>query len=207
MLAFVLVGGLIVARTGGGDVPTSDGHSVAVDAEQAPVQLPPAPSVAEPEHVAAAAVAMTGEVARAGFISRRELIESFTTPGFGPVLADDTSEQMTALLLEFSERDADPAELQVTEQPLRTRVVTEDAAAATVDVWSVLVVAPPGASTARVMWRTVTVELLLIDGLWLVDGWTSTPGPTPMVGPESPISPAIDVAEVLAWSPAVADGV
>jgi hypothetical protein len=148
---------------------------------------------------------MTGEVARAGFISRRELIESFTTPTFGPVLADDTSEQMTALLLEFSERQADPVDLQVTEQPLRVRVTTATPAAATVDVWSVLVVAPPAAATARVMWRTVTVDLLRIDGSWLVDGWTSTPGPTPMIGAESPISPASDVAAVLEWTPVVAE--
>src|SRR4051794_29250786 len=48
------------------------------------------------------AVAMTGEVVRAGFISRRELIESFTTtPGFGPTLAASTSEAVTATLLEL----------------------------------------------------------------------------------------------------------
>ena len=33
---------------------------------------------------------MTGEVVTAGFISRRELIESFTTPGFGPTSSPTT---------------------------------------------------------------------------------------------------------------------
>ena len=64
--------------------------------------------IVEPARRAAIrAVAMTGEVVRAGFISRRELIESFTTPGFGPTLAASTSEAVTAMLLELGERDAD----------------------------------------------------------------------------------------------------
>lgn len=155
-----------------------------------------------PEAAAVAAVAMTGEVATAGFISRRELIESFSTPRFGPQLADRTSEQMTALLLEMSERDADPADLRVFEQPLRVHVKDASLTTATVDVWSVLVVAPPGAATARVLWRTVAVELVLVGRTWLVDGWESTPGPTPMLGSETAISSAADIAEVLSWTPA-----
>ena len=200
VLVALLLGGLVVAKARG-----DDGSEVVKVAGPAGSEAPEGsttlrPAVPSPEAAAVAAVAMTGEVARAGFISRRELIESFATPSFGPVLADDTSEQMTSLLREFSERQADPAALQVTEQALRVRVATSTTTTALVDVWSVLVVALPTAATARVMWRTVSLDLLLIDGRWLVDGWKSVPGPTPMVGSESPISPASEVAAVLGWT-------
>ena len=202
VLLVLLVAGLIVSRFRAAEPETPHpGRSVApgsVHQAGETVTADPNP----PEAAAVAAVAMTGEVATAGFIARRELIESFSTPRFGPQVAHRTSEQMTALLLEMSERDADPADLRVFEQPLRVRVEDANLTTATVDVWSVLVVAPPGAATARVMWRTVTVELVLVGRTWLVDGWESTPGPTPMLGSETTISSATDIAEVLSWTPA-----
>ena len=70
---------------------------------------------------AVAAVALTDDVARAGFISRRELIESFTTPSYGPTLADETSAAVTAMLLDLGERDVNPADLHVVEQPISAR--------------------------------------------------------------------------------------
>lgn len=201
VLVVLLVAGLIVSRFRGAEpeTPHSGEHASPGSVVQAGETVGEDPN--PPEAAAVAAVAMTGEVASAGFISRRELIESFSTPRFGPELADRTSEQMTALLLEMSERDADPSNLRVFEQPLRVHVTDASQTTATVDVWSVLVVAPPGAATARAMWRTVTVELVRVGQTWLVDGWESTPGPTPMVGSESAISSAEDVAEVLGWTP------
>ncbi len=202
VLLVLLVAGLIVSRLRAGEpeTPHPGRRAAPGSVQQAGETVGEDPN--PPEAAAVAAVAMTGDVASAGFISRRELIESFSTPRFGPQLADRTSEQMTALLLEMSERDADPADLSVFEQPLRVRVEDANLTTATVDVWSVLVVAPPGAATARVMWRTVTVELVLVGRRWLVDGWESTPGPTPMVGSETAISSATDIAEVLSWTPA-----
>ena len=202
VLLVLLVVGLIVSRFRAAEPETPHpGRSVAPGSvQQAGETVGEDPN--PPEAAAVAAVAMTGEVATAGFISRRELIESFSTPRFGPQLADRTSEQMTALLLEMSERDANPADLRVFEQPLRVHVEDAGLTTATVEVWSVLVVAPPGAATARVMWRTVTVELVLVGRTWLVDGWESTPGPTPMLGSETTISSATDIAEVLSWTPA-----
>ena len=201
VLLVLLVVGLIVSPFSAAEPETPrPGRSVAPGSvHQAGEAVGEDPN--PPEAAAVAAVAMTGEVATAGFISRRELIESFSTPRFGPQLADRTSEQMTALLLEMSERDANPADLRVFEQPLRVHVEDAGLTTATVEVWSVLVVAPPGAATARVMWRTVTVELVLVEQRWLVDGWESIPGPTPMVGSETVISSAADIAEVLSWTP------
>lgn len=200
VLVVLLVVGLIVGVSRGDDVErpivaTQPTERKTPRDDPATIEVVPSP-----EEAAVTAVAMTGEVARARFISRRELIESFTTPAFGPVLAGETSEQMNSLLLEFSQREVDPAGMEVVEQPLRVRVAAASATTATVDVWSVVVVALPSAATARVMWRTVTLDLELVDGVWLVDGWTSSPGPAPMAGPESPISPASDVADVLGWT-------
>ena len=66
----------------------------------------------------------------------------------------------------------------------------------TVRVWSVLVVAAPGAGRARQVWRTVTLDLVdASTGVWLVDGWASTPGPTPAPPPEAPI---VDAAAIVA---------
>lgn len=172
---------------GRAETPSSDGST--------------APAVPSPETAAATAVAMTGGVATAGFISRRELIKSFSTPEFGPTLADRTSAQLDDLLLQFSQRKQSTADLRVVEQPLRTRVISQTPSEATAEVWSVLVVAVPGAPTATVTWRTVRLALRLVHDRWLVDSWDSTPGPTPMTGPDLPISPAGEVADRIGWNP------
>lgn len=160
----------------------------------------------DPRADALSAVAMTGEVVSAGFISRRMLIESFTTERFGAQLADETSAQVSALLLELGARDADPASLRVIEQPLTAQTVSETTDRAVVDVWSVLVVAVPEAGPGRQVWRTVRVELELADRGWLVDSWASTLGPTPALAPQAMISDTESVLGVLAWPP-VADPV
>src|SRR5262245_43220285 len=64
------------------------------------------------------AVGLTGTVVQAGFISRRELIGSFTTADYGPRLADETSASVNAMLVELGERDADVGSLAVIEQPV-----------------------------------------------------------------------------------------
>jgi len=49
------------------------------------------------------------------------------------------------------------------------------------------------------VWRTVSVDLELVDGVWLVDGWTSVLGPTPALAPEVNVSDVGDVAQVIGW--------
>lgn len=150
-----------------------------------------------------AAVAMTDDVVSAGFISRRTVIEAFATPDFAPVLANETSEQVKALLFELGNRDVEPSSLAVVEQPLTARALSASADRAVVEVWSVLVVAAPGLGPGRQVWRTVTVDLELSDGRWLVDGWSSVLGPTPALAPESAVSDGRELAAVLAWPAAV----
>lgn len=156
----------------------------------------------EPARMAAVrAVALTDEVVRAGFISRRELIESFTTPTFGPTLAGATSESVNALLLELGKRDADVSTLTVLEQPI-TATSEPTPAGARVRVWSVLVIAAPGTGPGRQVWRTVSLDMVSIGGRWLVDGWTSTPGPSPAPPAEGAFDDATAFVEPLSWPPA-----
>jgi hypothetical protein len=147
------------------------------------------------------AVAMTGAVVRAGFISRRGLIESFTTPDFGPTLAASTSEAVTATLLELGQRDADVSTLAVLEQPI-TATVEATSAGAQVRVWSVLVVAAPRVGPGRQVWRTVTLDMVEAGERWLVDGWRSTPGPSPAPPAEGAYDDAAAFVAPLSWPPA-----
>jgi hypothetical protein len=151
------------------------------------------------------AVALTDDVVRAGFISRRELIESFATADFGPTLADDTSAAVNAMLLELGERDVDPSTLAVVEQPITAAAESTDAGVR-VRVWSVLVIAAPGTGPGRQAWRTVTLDMVDVDGRWLVDGWSSTPGPTPAPPPEGGFDDATGLAEPLGWPAATTPG-
>jgi hypothetical protein len=151
------------------------------------------------------AVALTDEVVEAGFISRRELVKSFATSNFAPVLADETSAQVTAMLVELGERDADPQKLRLVEQPLSARATAVDDVVR-VDVWSVLVIAVPGAGPARQAWRTVTVDMVLVNGRWLVADWQSRPGPTPAPAAEAAFDDASVVVDQLAWEPASITG-
>ena len=149
---------------------------------------------------AIAVVARTGEVVAAGFISRRELIESFTTPEFGPALVDETSRAVNAMLVELGSRDLDSSQLKVREQPI-TATVFSAGDRSRVQVWSVLIVAAPGTGPGRQVWRTVTLEMVDRDGVWLVDGWTSTPGPTPAPPAEGVVDAAEAIAVPLGWKP------
>jgi hypothetical protein len=212
LLAVLAIAGTVVSRLGAG-------HSRANAASTSTVsdQLPDDGSTSASTASAAgdidaarragiAAVSLTDEVVKAGFISRRELIGSFTTIGYGSRLADETSQAVTAMLLELGERDADTSKMAVLEQPI-TATAQRTPAGARVMVWSVLVVAVPGVGPGRQVWRTVTLEMVDVDGRWLVDNWASTPGPTPAPAAEAAFDDATVVAGPLGWKPAVAETV
>lgn len=209
VLPIALVG-VIASRVAGGDAPhgtsptntpvESGSGSEPTEAETTVSRQTDSTVNVEQVRIAAMdAVAMTDDVVRAGFISRRELISGFTTATFGPRLADETSAQVSALLLELGERDAGPADLAVIEQPLTADIVAVDDQAAVVEVWSVMVVVAPGAGPARQVWRTVSVDLQYVGGRWLVDGWLSSLGPTPALAPGAAISDAASVGTAVTW--------
>jgi hypothetical protein len=151
------------------------------------------------------AVAMTGEVATAGFTARSDLVASLATPEFAPVLLGRTNEQMRDLAQEFVVQGVDLSALRVVETPLTATAVQTDAGARAT-VWSVLVVAVLGEGLARQLWRTVTLDLVELPEGWRVAAWDSAPGPTPV----PPTDVAYDAAPAfvgpLAWQAALTGG-
>jgi hypothetical protein len=198
VLAAVAVLAVVLSRLGGDD-STASSNATGEGRVESPVSGAAAGvSVAEVDvagarRAAIAAVALTDDVVTAGFISRRDLITGFTTPTFGPELADATSDQVNALLVELGDRNADPTALVALEQPL-TATATATSSGVRVEVWSVLIVSVPGTGPARQAWRTVTVDMVDVDGRWLVGSWASTPGPTPAL----PAEVGLDSSETVA---------
>ena len=199
----VLAIAIVVSRSGGGssDAAASQrqpAHDGSVSSAAAAPDAEPVTDLDGATQAALTAVAATGDVATAGYISRRELIVSFATPEFGSKLADTTSDQLRGLAVEMGARDAAVESMTVVEQPISvTAMSTPDGAS--VDVYSVLVVAIPGAGPARQVWRTVSLDMVLVGDRWLVDGWESAAGPTPALPAEVAIASADDVAARLAW--------
>jgi hypothetical protein len=204
-LLVVAVAGVLVARRSAGEdtAPPDRSRQVTAPGEKSSTQSDRGDDTRrhdpEPARQAAIrAVALTDEVVRAGFISRRELIESFTTPDYGPALAADTARSVNSMLLELGERNVDTSTLAVAERPI-TATAEPTAAGVRVQVWSVLVIAAPGAGPGRQAWRTVTLDMARLDGRWLVARWSSTPGPTPAPPVEGAFDDASAVVEVLSW--------
>ena len=120
-LATVMLVGAIVARAGGGDTRPDSNASVPVAETSANSSSATGPSMAdaptdlidEAQRAAVKVVGRTGEVVAAGFISRRELIETFTTRSFGPTFADETGRAIDAMLIELGSREVDVADLVV----------------------------------------------------------------------------------------------
>ena len=85
----------------------------------------PSASIDEAQVAAIKVVGRTGEVVAAGFISRRELIETFTTRSFGPTFADETGRAIDAMLIELGSREVDLADLVVREQPIASTAASD----------------------------------------------------------------------------------
>lgn len=154
--------------------------------------------VVDAEDAALDVVRSLGKVARAGFISRRELVQSFTTDGFGSEFASETGQQVDTLLMELGARGVDDEGLVMYEQPI-TVTSTRSADGVQVQTWSVMIVSVPDLGPARQLWRTITLDMVEVDGVWLLDGWESEIGPTPAPPAEGLIDTADSVGEVLAW--------
>ena len=77
---------------------------------------------------------------------------------------------------------------------------------ASVDVWTVSILGAPDAGSPQQVWRTVHVDLELIDGRWLVAAATADAGPTPAAN-ELALQAGWDDFDVVAGWPPVVDGV
>ena len=204
-LLILLAAGLVLAAVRSGE-PERPDRETSVKAGTG-IDSPPSieVDVAGARQAAIDAVALTDEVVEAGFISRRDLINGFATSALAPRLADETGVQVNALLVELGDRNADVTALRLIEQPLSARA-TEVGDVVRVDVWSLLVIAAPGTGPARQAWRTVTLDMALVDGRWLVSEWQSRPGPTPAPAVEASFDDASTIGEVLGWESAMVTG-
>lgn len=151
---------------------------------------------------ALAAVSLTGDIARAGFITRSDIIDSIATSGYGPTLASLSSAQLADLSAELGGAGVSSGQLVWSEMPLTARTVTVKDHGAVVEVWTVLVVGVPDVGAPRQAWRTVTVRVAWERDDWRVDGWDSRPGPTPALAADAVVSSVEDVAKVVSWPPA-----
>lgn len=173
------------------------------------IDMPPAPDagvatplpddrVEQAEDAALAIVRAMGDVVGAGFIARRELVESFTADDFGPAFASETGRQIDRLTMELGARNVERDALVVHEQPV-TVASDETIDGVRVRTWSVMILAAPGLGPARQVWRTLTLDMVLVDGRWLLDGWESEIGPTPAPPAEGIVDTAESAADVLGW--------
>lgn len=151
---------------------------------------------------AVSAVALTGEIARAGFITRADMIAVLASERFAPTLASESSVQLQELLGDLPANGVPAASVLWRELPLTADVVHADSSTASVRVWAVLVVGAPDSGSPRQLWRTVTVDLVWERADWRVDGWTTTSGPTPALANNVPIAALDELAAVTAWPPA-----
>lgn len=148
---------------------------------------------------AVSAIALTGDIARAGFITRDDMIGTVASSRFGPTLARDSAAQLDDLVGDFAAAGVTPAAVLFRELPLTARVVHADDSGARVEVWAVLVVGVPDHGAPRQLWRTVTVDLVWENADWRVDGWTARAGPTPALATNAPIAAVTELVEVTGW--------
>lgn len=161
-----------------------------------------APGPAGARAAAVSAVALTGEIARAGFITRGDMIDALATRRFAGDLAVTTERQLAQLAEALGEAEFLPPTISWTEVALTARMLEVGERAARVEVWSVVVVASPDVGVPRQAWRTVTLEMVWEGGDWKVDGWTTVPGPTPALAAATAVSTGEEVAGVAGWPPA-----
>lgn len=150
---------------------------------------------------AVSAVSLTGELARAGFITRSDMIRVLASRRYGPTLADSSAAQLDAFIDDLAGEGLTSAQLLLQELPLTAFAESASADAATVQVWALLVAGGDRLGSPRQLWRTVIVELVWEDSDWKIDGWTVRPGPTPALATNAPVASLAELREVTAWPP------
>lgn len=154
---------------------------------------------------AVSAVQLTGRIARAGFITRSDMIASLASDGYGPTLASESANQLAEMASTLGEASVAPGDLMWRELPLTARVVQASDGDAQVEVWSVLVVGVINLGAPRQAWRTLNVDLVWESDDWKINGWTTRPGPTPLLDATTAIATTEEVNEVVSW-PAAGGG-
>jgi len=160
------------------------GVDAAVERNDAPDRsaTPGTPTDAAPDLVDAAISHVTASQEWL-YLSDDELdaaIRSVTTPASADRLAAEAVEEV-ALARERLAGSSGRVWWLV--RPLAWQVVDERDDSARVSVWVVAVLSAVDVAAPQVEFATVTVDLELVDGVWLVDAVLEQPGPTPASGP------------------------
>lgn len=180
-------------------VPVEGGSSIGPRSERLGVPIGWSHDAAGARAAAVSAVSLTGDLARAGFITRADMIEVLASRRYGPTLAGLSAAQLDTFLADLAGEGLTPSQLLVHELPLTATVESTSADVATVQVWAVVVAGADRLGSPRQMWRTVTVELIWEGGDWRVDGWTARPGPTPALATNSVVASLAELREVTTW--------
>lgn len=134
------------------------------------------PADAGPLQAALTYVASTDALMAHSSIGRAEILGSLLTPAAAreqSAALEDAVERMALTL------DVPIERLVWVEAPLTATVRERDETSASVAVWTVSVFGSPDSGSPQQVWRTVQVELELVDGRWLVSAATADAGPTP----------------------------
>ena len=197
-LAVILVGATFLLRSRG---PQCASQRPSPTTSVAAAVTPAAAAEADATTIALRAIRSTGDIARAGFITRNDLIGSIATARFAPTLKAVAGVQLTQFTTAIGAAGVPAAEVVWEELPLTSHIADRTGGRARVAVWSVLIVGVPGHGAGRQVWRTSMIDLVHDTVGWKVDGWTAVPGPTPSLVATEAISDLPSVATVLGWVP------
>ena len=148
-------------------------------------------------------VSSLGTLMRLGPIATADALRAVTSQRVAEATIDSFRTERDQFTTQFH---ADPSAAIWIESPLTVTVTDWSPQAATVRVWSQLVMGAPSESTVQVMWRTHTVRLVWEDDDWKVDDVTHTEGPTPQTMPENMPSTGGEFDAMTKWTPAVLAG-
>jgi hypothetical protein len=148
-------------------------------------------------------VSSLGTLVRLGPIATADALRAVSSAR----VADATIDRFRTERDQFTDQfHADPSQAIWIESPLTVTVSDYGSDAATVRVWSQLVVGVGSGSTVQVLWRTHTVRLVWEDDDWKVDDVTRVEGPTPQTTAENMPSSGAEFEAVSKWTPAVLAG-
>ena len=144
---------------------------------------------------AAAAVRAITSMVTGGYFTRRDLISTMSTQRYGPELIELTSVSLSSFSFEVDTSD----EFWLIVEPIRSNSTPITPDHVRVEVWALAVVASTESGVGRESWQTVTLDMQLEEGRWLVDSWLSEPGPAPAPSADLVFSTPAELGAVMSW--------
>ena len=203
-IAVAVACALTACSSASGRSPSIDSPDGGTETVDSPLTSSPklAAITADPIAAAVTYVASTDELMAHSPIGRREIFRKLLTPSALTGQVPAFEEAATALAATL---DVPVERLVWVEAPLTATLVAATDVKASVDVWTVSILGAPDAGSPQQVWRTVHVDLELLDGRWLIARATADSGPTPATNELAMQSGWNDFATVAAW-PAVVEG-